>query len=114
MTHLFSVVPVSDREAAAAWYAVLFGRPADDDSDGEATWEVTDTAWIVVVEDRERAGYTQLTIAVSALDEMLARVDAQGIEREDVETYGNGVRHVVVVDPDGNRIAFAAARDDDR
>jgi catechol 2,3-dioxygenase-like lactoylglutathione lyase family enzyme len=39
----------------------------------------------------------------------LARLAAHGIGREPVETYSNGVRHVVVLDPDGNSLSLAEA-----
>ena len=35
------------------------------------------------------------------------RLAARGIRHEPVVTYGNGVRHVVVLDPDGNSLALA-------
>ncbi len=41
------------------------------------------------------------------LDDILARLAAHGIHHEPVETFGNGVRHVVVLDPDGNSLALA-------
>jgi len=41
------------------------------------------------------------------LDEILARLAAHGIDHEPVETYRNGVRHVVVLDPDGNSLSLA-------
>src|SRR5690606_6114689 len=37
------------------------------------------------------------------------RLSAHGIGHEPVETYGNGVRHVVVTDPDGNNLSLAEA-----
>lgn len=41
---------------------------------------------------------------VDGLDDILARLIAHGVDHEPVETYDNGVRHVVVVDSDGNRL----------
>ncbi|QYC37682.1 hypothetical protein Nocox_00215 [Nonomuraea coxensis DSM 45129] len=32
---------------------------------------------------------------------------AHGIEHEPVETYSNGVRHVEILDPDGNSMSLA-------
>ncbi|WP_228713688.1 VOC family protein [Prauserella endophytica] len=109
MTHLYSVVPVSDRAAALGWFAAFFGRPADEVVGGEALWRVSDTAWVVVDEHPERAGNALLTLSVAGLDAILARLVAHGAGHEPVETYGNGVRHVVVVDPDGNRLSLAEA-----
>ena len=109
MSHLYAVVPVIDRAAALEWFAALFGRPADDDIGGEALWQISETAWIVVDENAERAGGALLTLGVEGLDEILARLAAHGISHESVETYGNGVRHVVVLDPDGNSQSLAEA-----
>lgn len=109
ITHLYSVVPVTDRAAALEWFTAFFGRPADDTVGGELLWEVSETAWIVVDEHPEQAGHTQLTLGVTGLDQILARLTAHGVEHEPVETYANGVRHVVVHDPDGNRLSLAEA-----
>lgn len=72
---------------------------------------VGENAW-VVVDDREvvvagRVGKAMITLGVTDLDETLARLAAHGVGHEPVETYGNGVRHVVVHDPDGNSLSLA-------
>ena len=69
---LYSVVCVRDRDAAARWFGVFFGRPPDE-----------------------------------VIGEEHLRLATHGIHHEPVETYGNGVRHVVVLDPDGNSLALA-------
>ncbi|WP_425465100.1 VOC family protein [Nonomuraea longispora] len=50
-----------------------------------------------------------ITLGVSDLDDILARLAARGITHEPVETYSNGVRHVAVLDPDGNSLSLAEA-----
>jgi catechol 2,3-dioxygenase-like lactoylglutathione lyase family enzyme len=66
---------------------------------------------LVVIDDREmrteRLGGAMITLGVPDLDDILARLAAHGIRHEPVETYGNGVRHVVVLDPDGSSLALA-------
>lgn len=109
MTHLYCVVPVSDRAVALEWFAAFFGRPADEVIGDEALWEVSETAWVVVDEHAERADHAMLTLGVEGLDDILARLVAHGADHEPVETYDNGVRHVVVVDPDGNSLSLAEA-----
>jgi catechol 2,3-dioxygenase-like lactoylglutathione lyase family enzyme len=42
---------------------------------------------------------------------LLERLAAAGIEHEPIETYSNGVRHVNIPDPDGNKIAVAEPPD---
>jgi hypothetical protein len=39
----------------------------------------------------------------------LARLVAHGFGHQPVETYDNGVRHVVILDPDGNSLSLAEA-----
>jgi catechol 2,3-dioxygenase-like lactoylglutathione lyase family enzyme len=89
---------------------VFFGRPPDEVIGEEYPWQVGENAW-VVIDDREmrteRVGGAMITLGVPDLDDILARLAAHGIHHEPVETYGNGVRHVVVLDPDGNSLALA-------
>ncbi len=107
MTDLFCIMPVTDRSVGLAWFEVLFGRPADDIIGEEALWQVGENGWVVVDDRRDRPGCGEITLAVTGLDSMLARLAAGGITHDPVETYGNGVRHVVVTDPDGNRVSLA-------
>ncbi|MEO3800365.1 VOC family protein [Nonomuraea sp. B1E8] len=109
---LYSVMPVSDRTKSLEWFGVFFGRPADEVIGEEYLWQVGENAW-VVVDDRgagaERVGRAMITLGVTGLDDILDRLAAHGISHEPVETYGNGVRHVVVLDPDGNSLSLAEA-----
>ncbi len=112
MTDLYSVVPVSDRAVALPWFEVFFGRPADEIIGEEWLWQIGQSGWIVVDDRPVRAdgvGKLQLTLGVTGLDDILARLVANDIAHEPVETYSNGVRHVDVVDPDGNRLSLAEA-----
>ncbi|MFJ4716029.1 VOC family protein [Streptomyces sp. NPDC088785] len=107
---LYSVMCVGDRSRAVPWYEVFFGRPADTVIGEESLWRVGENAW-VVVDDRdvraERVGGAMVTFGVDGLDAVLSRLDAHGIAYGPVEVYGSGVRHVVVLDPDGNSLSLA-------
>jgi catechol 2,3-dioxygenase-like lactoylglutathione lyase family enzyme len=109
---LYSVVCVRDRVASRKWFEVFFGRPADEVIGEEYLWQAGANAW-VVIDDRymraARVGGTMITLGVTDLDDILARLAGHGIEHEPVETYGNGVRHVEVLDPDGNSLSLAEA-----
>ncbi|TDC99766.1 VOC family protein [Nonomuraea deserti] len=109
---LYTVMPVSDRTRSLEWFGVFFGRPADEVIGEEYLWQVGENAW-VVVDDRdvraERVGTAMVTFGVTGLDDILARLATHGISHEPVETYSNGVRHVVVLDPDGNSLSLAEA-----
>lgn len=108
---LYSVLPVRDRADAAEWFGVFFGRPADEIIGAEHLWQVGENAWVVVGHDvrAERVGRAMITLGVTDLDDILTRLAAHGVGHEPVETYGNGVRHVVVLDPDGNSLSLAEA-----
>ena len=88
----------------------MFFGPPDEVIGEEYLWQVGENAW-VVIDDREmrteRVGGAMITLGVPDLDDILARLAAHGIRHEPVETYDNGVRHVVVLDPDGNSLALA-------
>ena len=109
---LYSVMCVRDRATAVAWYEVFFGRAADEVIGEEYLWQVGENAWIVL-DDREvradRVGGSMVTFGVTDMDDVLSRLAARGITHEPVETYGNGVRHVEVLDPDGNSLSLAQA-----
>jgi predicted enzyme related to lactoylglutathione lyase len=109
---LYSVVCVRDRVASRKWFEVFFGRSADEVIGEEHLWQVGENAW-VVIDDRDmraaRVGGTMITFGVTGLDDILARLAGHGIGHEPVETYGNGVRHVEVLDPDGNSLSLAEA-----
>jgi predicted enzyme related to lactoylglutathione lyase len=109
---LYSVVGVSDRANALPWYEAFFGRTADEIIGEEHLWQTGESAW-VVIDDRPvraaRVGGAMITFGVSNLDDILTRLAAHDITHEPVETYGNGVRHVVIEDPDGNSLSLAEA-----
>ena len=107
ITDLFAGVPVSDLDAGIDWYTRFFGRPPDRRVGDEVLWEIDEHATLFIEPNPAQAGAGRITFAVTGLDALLERLVAQGIEHEPIETYSNGVRHVNIPDPDGNRIAFA-------
>jgi predicted enzyme related to lactoylglutathione lyase len=105
VTHLFASVPVRDREAAVNWYTQLVGHPPDLwPNDEEAAWRLTDTGWLYVIVDAERAGTALHTLLVDDLDAFITGLAERGIEAEPVELLDGAVRRTLVTDPDGNRV----------
>jgi hypothetical protein len=107
---LHSVMCVSDLVRALEWYGVFFGRAADEVVGEEHLWQVGENAYVVIDARAVRAsrvGGSMITLGVAgaSFDEAVVRL---GIAREAVETYSNGVRHVEVLDPDGNSLSLAA------
>jgi catechol 2,3-dioxygenase-like lactoylglutathione lyase family enzyme len=102
VTHLFAGIPVSDYDAAVAWYERLLGRPPDVlPKEREAMWHVSDAGSIYVVFDAARAGNALVTLAVDDLEERFARLAA-------IEPGPGAMPTAVLVDPDGNRLQLFA------
>ena len=106
MNHVFAGVPVTDLQVGLAWWERLLGRPPDmRPNDDEACWQLTESGWIYVVRDADRAGKGLLTVLVDDLDADLAGIAARGIAVGEV-TEIPGVRRTELTDPDGNRVQF--------
>ena len=104
-------VAVKDLKAAATWYEKLFGRPADSTPMPEvAEWKFDRGGWVQVYQLPERAGGGSCTLAVSNIDEMVAHLQSLGIDTSQ-RSSGPKVKTVMIVDPDGNHLAFAEAMD---
>ena len=105
------MILTTDLDASLDWYTRFFGRPPDLRVGNEILWDVDEHATLFIEPNAAQAGAGRITLSVAALDALLERLAAQGIEHEPIETYSNGVRHVNVSDPDGNAIAFAEPPD---
>lgn len=106
---VFAGILVRDLAAALDWYATFFGRPADELVGEEAMWQMNESTWVFVAPDKERAGGGLMTLGVESIEPYLLRWLTAGLEHETVETYDNGVRHVTMIDPDGNSLSLAEA-----
>ena len=105
VTYVFAGIPIAHRDAAAGWYERFIGRPPDlIPNDNEAAWRLTETGWIYIVVDEDRAGSALNTLLVDDLDAFLASLAERGITTSPVKTIGDAVRVTVVTDPDGNRL----------
>ena len=103
--HVLAVVPVSDIDAANAWYEKLFGRPADNNPMPVLVeWQVVPGGWVQVFIDEERAGSGLVNFAVDDLEAHIAGAGERGLEPGAIEDANKGVRLSTIVDPDGNTI----------
>ena len=106
--YLFAGIPVADRNAAVAWYEAALGREPDlIPNENEACWQLTETGWIYLIGDRERAGTALNTILVSDLTGLVAGFERLGLRPSRIDTSIPGMLTSVLTDPDGNRIQFA-------
>jgi predicted enzyme related to lactoylglutathione lyase len=96
---------------AVTWYEALLGRPADSTPMPEvAEWKFPRGGWLQVYQLPERAGSGSCTLAVSDIEEVVAHVERLGIDASQ-RSSGAQLRTLMIVDPDGNHIAFADALD---
>lgn len=109
--NVLASVAVKDLKAAAAWYEKLFNRPADSTPMPEvAEWKFERGGWLQVYQLLERAGDGSCTFAVSNIGEMISHLQSLGIDTSE-RPSGAKVKTVMIVDPDGNHLAFAEALD---
>ena len=109
--NLLASVAVKDLKTAAPWYEKLFRRPADSTPMPEvAEWKFERGGWLQVYQLPERAGVGSCTLAVSDIDAVIAYLQSLGIDTSQ-RTSGAKVKTVMIVDPDGNHLAFAEAID---
>jgi predicted enzyme related to lactoylglutathione lyase len=104
---VFTGTPVRDFAAATAWYTRLLGRDADIPvNEEEVMWQLTETAFLYVLRDPERAGRSIVTLSVTDLDDAVAEAASRGIAVAPIEAVGTAGRRAGYTDPDGNRIAL--------
>lgn len=102
---------VRDMAAANDWYSALFARGADSTPMNQgAEWKFPRGGWLQVYELPERAGKGSVTMAVTDLADIAARIDSLAITAVR-ETSSEQVRTLTIADPDGNQITFAEASD---
>lgn len=102
---------VTDLKASVTWYEKLFERPPDSTPMPEvAEWKFERGGWLQVYQLPERAGQGSCTLAAIDLEETIAHLQSLGIDTSQ-QTSGNKVKTVMIVDPDGNHLAFAEAID---
>jgi len=104
--YLFAMLPVTDLGVAVEWYHRLLGRPPDmRPNDAEATWRLTDSASICLLEDVVHAGGGGVTVIVGNLDATLAGCADRGIPAVEPFEVGQAGRKAVLPDPDGNVVS---------
>ena len=111
---LFAGIPVSDYDAAKAWYERFFGAPPSFlPNDIEAVWEVGEHQYVYIQVRPEGAGHALNTLFVTDIDERMAAIASRGIQPTTSETYENGVQKVEFHDPDGNEFGFGGGPAED-
>lgn len=102
---------VKDLKASVTWYEKVFGRSPDSTPMPEvAEWKFARGGWLQIYQLAERAGTGSCTLAVTSLAEEISKLDKLGIDTSQ-QSSGAQVKTVMIVDPDGNHLAFAETAD---
>lgn len=102
---------VRDLSAAADWYEMLLGRPADArPMESLAEWAITDTSTLQVNHDVANAGHGEVSLTVDSVDEAATTLRERGITPGDLVEFSQFVRILPLTDPDGNTINLLEPR----
>jgi len=105
--HVLAVAPVTDLAVARSWYQRLFGAEATNNPMPTLVeWQVTDSGWVQVFTDAERAGTAAVNLAVADLDAAVEELRGRGLATGDILTADKGVRLCSLTDPDGNTVTL--------
>ena len=101
-------VAVRDLHASVKWYEELLNQPPSRPMPEVAEWNFERGCALQVYQLPERAGEGSFTLAVNNIEEQAARLKRLSIPI-DTATSNERVKTIMIVDPDGNHIAFAEA-----
>ena len=109
---LFAGVAVSDLPRAVRWFDRFFGEAESfEPNDTERVWTVAEHRYLYVDLKPEHAGHAMVTLFVAQFDAFVDAVAQRGIEPVTQETYENGVRKAIFLDPDGNEVGIGGPPD---
>jgi predicted enzyme related to lactoylglutathione lyase len=103
-------VAVRDLSSAIKWYEAVLRKAPSRPMPEVAEWSFERGGWLQVYQLPERAGSGSFTLAVSNLEEEVARLTKLNIDTSQ-RTSSEKVKTLMTTDPDGNHIAFAEAAD---
>jgi predicted enzyme related to lactoylglutathione lyase len=103
-------VAVRDLNTAIKWYEALFRKAPTKPMPEVAEWSFERGGWLQVYQLPERAGSGSCTLAVSNIEEEVARLQKLDIDTSH-RTSTKKVKTLMIKDPDGNSIALAEATD---
>ena len=110
ITNAIASVAVRDLNTAIKWYEALFSKAPTRPMPEVAEWSFERGGWLQVYQLHERAGSCSCTLAVSNIEEEVARLKKMNIDTSH-RTSTEKVKTLMIKDPDGNSIALAEATD---
>lgn len=91
--HVLAVIPVADLTVSIDWYErLLDAKPTNRPMPNLVEWRLTDTGWVQVFVDGERAGRSFFNLAVADLDEHVEGLRGRGFSPGEIQDATKGVR----------------------
>lgn len=104
---LFARLAVTDLPRAIAWGEQLFGDVESfAPNDVEHVWTLGEHVHVYAELLPEHAGHSAVTLFLGDFETFLAAAAGRGLRPDSEESYDNGVRKAVFVDPDGNEVGI--------
>ncbi|HEY7438575.1 MAG TPA: VOC family protein [Acidimicrobiia bacterium] len=110
ITNALASLAVRDLLASSRWYEKILG-PGTRPMPEVVEWHLTGGGGLQVYTGPERAGQGSCTLIVTDIDEIARQLRDTAIAPDAEPTRGDLVDTVMIKDPDGNSIAFAAPKD---
>ncbi len=109
---VFVGLSVDELATTKDWFAHFFGRPADVVvSDEEVMWQVTEDAWLYIVEDEPPRTFATVVLAIHNLNDALGALAGRGLEPRELEVVSGAGRKAYFADPNGNEVVLAEIYD---
>ena len=105
--NVYAGIMTADIKSASNWYADLFGRKSDyHPMDNLHEWDFDNGGVLQLVQDKDRAGSSSITLMVDNIEKIKKRLSEKNIKIEQ-ETASEVANTATIFDPENNRITFA-------
>jgi len=109
ITNAFASLAVHDLSSAAPWFEKLLG-PGTRTMPDVVEWRLEGGGGLQVYAGPDRAGAGSCTLVVNDIDETADRLRTSGVVSAPEVVRHDRVDTIMIKDPDGNSIAFAAPK----
>ena len=100
---------VTDLDRSSEWYERLLG-PGQRPMEGLVEWQFDDGGGLQVYRGPDRAGQGSCTLVVADIDEIADQLRTSRLAEDVAPNRNDRVDTIMIKDPDGNSIAFAAPK----
>jgi hypothetical protein len=105
--NVYAAIMTSNIEKALVWYINLLDRKSDyNPMKILHEWDFPNGGVLQLVEDKERAGSSSITILVDDIEKINNSLVAKNIKTE-LQTNSDIAKTITIFDPENNRITFA-------